>query len=111
MAPSSLQRDELEEDEALAAAKIDGYDKTGCDACGVEYDLAVLEAADAIIPPSSTQNDSNGDPDVTVCGVCIAEHDPHADEAEGLDMLAAEQAVRDLHERTDEADTIAGQES
>lgn len=85
---------------AVAAAKIPGYDTQWCDQCGGTYDEAVLEAADAVVAPSATQNDSNGDPDVTVCGFCIYERDDTGYEPSAHE-LAAEAAERDRQVRED----------
>lgn len=64
---------------AETAAMIDGFDTEGCDGCDGTYDAEVLDVAEELGLASSTAYDTNGDPDVTICGFCIYE-DQHSDE-------------------------------
>lgn len=60
---------------ARAAALIPGSPAHGCDGCDDSYDEEVLAIVDDIVPTSQTLSDANGDPDVTICGFCIYEHE------------------------------------
>ena len=80
---------------AAAAAKINGAATIFCDACGTSYDTDVLEAANTLIVGWQTQNDSNGDPDVTVCGFCIWEHENEPPDVDPADMYPTAEQMAD----------------
>lgn len=63
---------------AETAAMIDGFDTEGCDGCGGTYDIEVMEAAHAIVPPSAHAPTHADDDSIGICGFCIYE-DQHAD--------------------------------
>lgn len=53
------------------------YDKAAafyCDGCGNAYDREIIEIAEEHDLPTTVQgHDSNGDPDVAICGWCVLE--------------------------------------
>lgn len=49
-------------------------DTFGCDGCGNTYDREIIEIAEEHDLPTTVQGyDSNGDPDVAICGWCVLE--------------------------------------
>jgi len=80
--------------QAMAATGIDGNVIGGCDACDIgAHSQLVAEAADLF---ASTQYDINGDPLVSVCGFCVADHKHEPPEyVEDFDVAEMDRLVRE----------------
>lgn len=77
---------------ALESAHPGTTNPKGCDGCDRTYDADLIDQAD-LYPTFQTAHDSNGDPDVTICGACIVEHRDHLDN----DPAEIAQREADMH--------------